>query len=94
MASDSSNEESVVTSPSNINGEEQLFGLIGGMLDRNISQFDYRGMTVFRTSESIGVSPTGEVNDMRGGRMLLDSATIQDVLGWLQAKSQFYGVKA
>jgi hypothetical protein len=68
----------------------ETMGLIGGMIDGMIQSFEYRGVQVHRLGNSIAVSPEGPPQDVVGGRMHVEGATILEVQKWLDAKVEVY----
>jgi len=74
------------------NPEERTLALIGAMKDGFVNQFEYQGLRVRKSGESI------EVTDLEerplGGYLLLKSATLNGVLEWLKNKADLYEVKA
>lgn len=71
--------------------EEMTLGLIGGMLDGMVSSFEFRGLTVFRTGNSIAVSPEGPPQDVKGGRLRVSNANLNFAFNWLENKADLYG---
>jgi hypothetical protein len=75
------------TNGAETSNDNEILGLIGGMMDGIINSFEYRGMTVNRSGKSVGVS-------VGGGRLLLTGASIHDVKDWLDKKAELYGNEA
>ena len=73
------------------NSHIRLLGLIGAMRDGIVSSFEHDGVFVHREGESIGISPTGPPQDIRGGRQLLASGNIEETANWVEAKADYYG---
>lgn len=69
----------------------KLLGLIGAMKDGLITTFEHDGVQVHRSGNSVGVSPSGPPQDMVGGRLLMDSANIEETAEWIEAKADLYG---
>ena len=70
---------------------DRLLGLIGAMKDGIIGTFEHDGVFVHRSGNSIGVSPTGPPQDIRGGRMTITEDDIEGVANWVEAKADNYG---
>lgn len=71
------------------NDKERLAGLIGAMKDGWVSEFEHRGLRVRKSGESIEVADLAE--RPLGGYMLLKSATVADVVQWVEMKAEIYG---
>jgi len=69
----------------------RLLGLIGAMKDGMVATFEHDGVFVHVEGNSVGVSPTGPPQDIRGGRHLLKGASINDLADWVEAKADYYG---
>lgn len=70
---------------------KRLLGLIGAMKDGMVATFEHDGVFVHRTGESIGISPTGPPQDIRGGRMTITEDDIEGVANWVESKAEQYG---
>jgi hypothetical protein len=65
-------------------------GLLGAMKDGYISQFiTGDGLIVRKSGNSVEVADTFE--RPLGGHMHLESATVNDLLEWIEAKAELYG---
>lgn len=71
--------------------EDIILGLIGGMKDGMIGGFEYKGLAVHQLNGSVGVSPKGPPQEIKGGRLLLEGSNIHDVKEWLDEKAKLYG---
>jgi len=69
--------------------EEEL-GLIGGMLDGEIGQFEFRGLTVVRVDNDIAVMD-GDMTKTLGGRYHIVNNKRWLLHDWLCHKAQLYG---
>lgn len=69
----------------------RLLGLIGAMKDGHVGSFEHDGVFVHRSGDSIGVSPTGPPQDIRGGQMTITEDDIEGVANWVEAKAEQYG---
>jgi hypothetical protein len=69
----------------------ELRGLIEAMKEGLFITFEYEGIQVHRSGNSVGVSPSGPPQDMVGGRLLMDSANLEETAEWIEAKVDLYG---
>lgn len=71
--------------------DSELFGMVGGMMDGLIEAFEYRGITVRNNGASMGVSVDGTPEGVVGGRLLMESTSLEGAVEWLDAKADYYG---
>jgi len=78
-------------SSKNRNQEQEMKEMrrIAAVLDDFVVKFDFRGLTVERSGDSIRVrSKDGNV---LGGSMLMESASVLEIFDWLENKAEYYG---
>jgi len=69
----------------------RLLGLIGAMKDGMVEGFEHDGVLVQRVGNSVRASPSGSPQDAAGGRLLLESANLDEAAEWIEAKADYYG---
>lgn len=63
---------------------EILAGKLGAMLDGWLQSFEYDGLTVKRSYDSIYVED-------HGGRAYVGNSTVASLIEWIETKAEYYG---
>jgi len=78
-------------SPKNRSQKQEMKEMrrIAAFLDGYVVKFDFRGLTVERSGDSIRVRSND--GDVLGGSMLIESASVLEIFDWLENKAEYYG---
>lgn len=71
------------------NEKEITLNKITALMKGTIKDFKHRDLIVRRSGHSIQVA--NEDGESLGGYMLIDSASVKEVYGWVEAKIEYYG---
>lgn len=75
------------------NSNERLEAMASGLTEGMLISFGWRSLMVGEMGDSYFVWDSSSGKEL-GGRMLAEGATTADLIEWVEAKAEFYGVTA
>lgn len=71
--------------------EAELKGLLSAMFSGHVTEFEYRGLTVFKRPKSNSFWVADAEEGTAYGEMLVKGCPIEGTLDWIEAKADLYG---
>lgn len=86
-------EDDRVPQPNNADSlQAEPRSLLAALMDGLVKQFEHRGVVIHRHRGSITVTdPEDRISTPLGGRLLIESTSVDFAFEWIDAKADLYG---